>query len=154
MCALFNSQQPHLPLGTVPVLVRCRGRHAFCLGHPTRRLGHLILEGCGTGPWREKTGQPQTELCALTFEMSLANSPGDWCQVTEDKIVHRRLCPLLFWEPCPACSLPGAASSGLDTILGIETLPGNISIVCRLKGGCWVSQCLRDSNALKGQGAD
>lgn len=49
-------------LGTVPVLVRCPGRHAFCIGHSTRRLGHLILQGCGTGPWREKTGQSQTEI--------------------------------------------------------------------------------------------
>ena len=118
------------PACTVPVLIRNPGRHAFCIGHSTRRLGHLILEGCGTGPWREKTVQPQTEICAPTFETSLANSLGDWCRVTEDKNVHRSLCPLLFYEPCPACSLPGATSSGLETILGIETLPGNKYFCC------------------------
>lgn len=37
---------------------------------------------------RRQRAQPQTEICTLTFEMPFANSLGDGCQVTEDKIVN------------------------------------------------------------------
>lgn len=46
------------------------------------------MGGCGTGPWRGKIARPQTELCPLKFELPSANSPGDWRQVTEDKIIN------------------------------------------------------------------
>ena len=37
---------------------------------------------------RRQRAQPQIEICTLTFEMPFANSLGDRCQGTEDKIVN------------------------------------------------------------------
>lgn len=86
-CGLFNSQDPTLPRVLSQFSSRTQEGSAFCTGHSTGRLGHLFLGGCGTGPQRERA-QPQTEICTLTFEMPFANSLGDRCQVTEDKIVN------------------------------------------------------------------
>lgn len=107
-CALFSSQECHLP-GAPP------GNRVFHVGHSITRLSHLFVVRCGTGPWREKIARPQTEICPLKFESPSANSP--WRRVWGNRGQDHKHSP--FRRPihrarqCLSDLFPGAVMSNL-----------------------------------------
>lgn len=77
------------PSCIVPVLVLHSGRQASCKGHSTRRWVTYFWEDVvQVHGGRRQTAQPRIEICTLKLEVPFANSRGDWCQVTEDKVVN------------------------------------------------------------------
>lgn len=92
------------PSCIVPVLILYPGRQVFCLDHSIRRLGHLFLGGCGTGPWREKTDSSTSDR---NMYPETGDPHGDWYQITEDKTVNTGTSVCY----CPASSVQGMLSS-------------------------------------------